>query len=391
MTLATFIKQLLTVTAAALGIIIFNEIGLASYWQQQLPVIGAGISCIAAVIAWRFGHSRLVFANLVILTLCAIESSPDQLVTNLNLPIALSSLLISAMAWFKDKGVLSKAGVITLTSLFTLMCIFIIFEAQITTNLNSGVGEVVNELPASQPASWSAEHYITMFAFVISLIRWLFQPSNGNTGLLTLVALLVVVICNPISTYELVLFGGAVSLYFVLAESYSMAFKDELTGIPSRRALLQHKQRLNNKYTVVMGDVDHFKKFNDTYGHDVGDQVLKLVASKLAQVRGGGKAYRYGGEEFTLVFAGKSPQEARPYIEEVRQSIQDYSIVLRNKSRPKKPPKKKQPSANSKTVHVTCSFGMAELSDRYRTFDEVMKQADVALYKAKKAGRNCVK
>jgi diguanylate cyclase (GGDEF)-like protein len=56
-----------------------------------------------------------------------------------------------------------------------------------------------------------------------------------------------------------------------------------------------------------MSDVDHFKRFNDTHGHDVGDQVLRLVASKLSKVSGGGRAYRYGGEEFALVFRRQNP------------------------------------------------------------------------------------
>ena len=58
---------------------------------------------------------------------------------------------------------------------------------------------------------------------------------------------------------------------------------------------------MGRHYTLAMIDVDHFKKFNDTYGHDVGDLVLKMVAHQISQVNGGGKAYRYGGEEFTTV------------------------------------------------------------------------------------------
>jgi diguanylate cyclase (GGDEF)-like protein len=63
---------------------------------------------------------------------------------------------------------------------------------------------------------------------------------------------------------------------------------------------------LGHRFTIAMLDIDHFKRFNDTYGHEVGDQVLKMVAAKLGQVRKGGRAFRYGGEEFALVFPNRS-------------------------------------------------------------------------------------
>jgi diguanylate cyclase (GGDEF)-like protein len=171
-----------------------------------------------------------------------------------------------------------------------------------------------------------------------------------------------------------------------------MAFKDELTGIPSRRALMQYVQTLGRKYTVVMSDIDHFKKFNDTYGHDVGDEVLKLVASKLNKVTGGGKTFRFGGEEFIIVFPRKSAIEVTPFVEVVRQTIADYDIALRAKPRPPKPKNQsaKKP-AKEKIVKVTTSFGVAHRTKEHSDFASIMKQADIALYAAKKGGRNCVK
>ncbi|MHC9650615.1 GGDEF domain-containing protein, partial [Corynebacterium diphtheriae] len=88
-------------------------------------------------------------------------------------------------------------------------------------------------------------------------------------------------------------------------EAYQMAFRDELTGLPGRAPSTSVCSAWG---ALCAGDerVDHFKRFNDTHGHDVGDQVLRLVASKLSKVSGGGRAYRYGGEEFAVVFAGKT-------------------------------------------------------------------------------------
>lgn len=178
----------------------------------------------------------------------------------------------------------------------------------------------------------------------------------------------------------------------VAHEAYQMAFRDELTGLPGRRALNERMQRLGRNYVLAMSDVDHFKKFNDTHGHDVGDQVLRLVASKLSKIGGGGKAYRYGGEEFALVFAGKTLEECLPHLEVIRESIATYNIHLRNQdSRPQddNQGRQRRAGASASSVSVTVSIGVAERVEQ-RTPEQVLKSADQALYSAKGAGRNCV-
>ncbi|MGV8864001.1 MAG: diguanylate cyclase [Pseudomonas sp.] len=178
----------------------------------------------------------------------------------------------------------------------------------------------------------------------------------------------------------------------VAHEAYQMAFRDELTGLPGRRALNERMQRLGRNYVLAMTDVDHFKKFNDTHGHDVGDQVLRLVASKLSKVTGGGRAYRYGGEEFAVVFAGKTLEECLPHLEAIREAIGTYDIHLRNQDRPQddQQGRQRRSGAQANSVSVTVSIGVAERQVDHRTAEEVLKSADQALYSAKGAGRNCV-
>lgn len=179
----------------------------------------------------------------------------------------------------------------------------------------------------------------------------------------------------------------------VAHEAYQMAFRDELTGLPGRRALNERLRRLGRNYVLAMTDVDHFKKFNDTYGHDVGDQVLRLVASRLRKVGGGGKAYRYGGEEFTILFSGKTMEECLPHLEAVRQAIEAYQIRLRdpdNRPRNDDTGRARRGASAGQAVSVTISIGAAERDALQRTPDEVIKAADQALYSAKSAGRNRV-
>lgn len=189
---------------------------------------------------------------------------------------------------------------------------------------------------------------------------------------------------------------AAAALIFTIAllqDTFRMAFRDELTGLPSRRDLNERMMGLGRRYTIAMCDVDHFKKFNDTHGHDLGDQVLKMVAAKLDEVSGGGTAYRYGGEEFTVLFPGKDIAHAMPHLEALRAAVEGYKLALRKPGRPDKPDpdtRKRGAFRDADSVSVTISIGVAERNDRRTTPEEVIKAADKALYRAKDKGRNQV-
>lgn len=173
----------------------------------------------------------------------------------------------------------------------------------------------------------------------------------------------------------------------VIHDSWSMAYIDQLTKLPGRRALDEEMLKLAGNYAIAMIDIDHFKHFNDKYGHDAGDQVLSMVASRIRHVGVGGKAFRYGGEEFTVVFAGKSAKETLEVLDELRASIAESTFKLRNKDRRSGEKKKKQAGKN---VSVTISIGVANKTERSPTPHDVVISADKALYRAKNQGRNRV-
>jgi diguanylate cyclase (GGDEF)-like protein len=187
--------------------------------------------------------------------------------------------------------------------------------------------------------------------------------------------------------------AGAILLVSLLQESHRLAFSDELTGLPSRRALEERLHGLGPVHAIAMLDVDHFKNFNDTHGHDIGDQVLRLVSTRLAQAAGGGTAYRYGGEEFCILFPELRLAEALPHIEKIRADIAAYQMAVRGEDRPKNPEagtRLRHLRLADKTLSVTVSIGVAEPDSQRPTPAEVLRAADQALYRAKEAGRNRV-
>ena len=162
---------------------------------------------------------------------------------------------------------------------------------------------------------------------------------------------------------------------------FTMSITDGLTGLYNIRyfkMLLQTDLMLagvdrNKKLAIVMSDVDHFKKFNDTYGHQVGDLVLKGVANVLkGSVRSYDIVARYGGEEMIILLRGSSLDDAMTIAEKVRKNV-EHCIV-------------KDPA---NTYKVTISLGVS-FFQQGDTVDSIIKRADDGLYKAKTSGRNCV-
>lgn len=186
------------------------------------------------------------------------------------------------------------------------------------------------------------------------------------------------------------LITSLIAIAALVHDAYRMAYIDTLTGVPSRRALEEAFLRLGSTYTIAMVDIDFFKKFNDKFGHDIGDDVLKLIATELSFVKNGGKVYRYGGEEFTILFAGKKAESCILALEERREAIFRRGFAIRDKERPEKAPKKeKTQEVKVKKEKLSVSIGMAS-SKKGQTPQDIIKIADSALYKAKESGRNCL-
>lgn len=177
----------------------------------------------------------------------------------------------------------------------------------------------------------------------------------------------------------------AILLHAMLQMYHRRVYRDTLTDIPNRRALDETLIKLPEKYAIGMVDIDHFKSFNDTYGHEQGDDVLRVVARHFAD-QSGGRAFRYGGEEFCLLFKGWDLEKARRMADEIRDSLAKQTFRLR-KSRSKKSGAK---GPRGKKIQITVSIGLAAPTPMRSGALDVIRYADQALYQAKHKGRNRV-
>lgn len=176
----------------------------------------------------------------------------------------------------------------------------------------------------------------------------------------------------------------------VIENAYALAYRDALTGLPNRRAFDDALGRLRAPFAVAMIDVDKFKLVNDTHGHDVGDQILRMVAAQLEDTAGPGRPFRYGGEEFALLFRGRSAQDVLPTLEAVREAVAAAGFTLRGGDRPKRRPKRPRQPSGATRLQVTISAGVAGPHADDPHPDAAVARADQALYRAKRRGRNRV-
>jgi len=303
---------------------------------------------------------------------------------------SLGYLIIYAL---KERGLFSSFGAIRLAiGLFFLLSSYGAlkqFSPEMLKALDSSIlPSFISSLSPSGDFALIISAIALFFIFAISL---LFENKSQKAPFWMLLAQLIAYLFlqNQNAFILLSLMVSLIAIAALAHDAYRMAYIDTLTGIPARRALEEAFLHVGPRYVVAMVDIDHFKKFNDTYGHDVGDDVLMLIAITLLGVKNRGKVYRYGGEEFTIVFRSSNIQECLLALEDIRETVFRRGFVLRSHDRPAKVPKKDIVAKAAKKVKLSVSIGVA-VAQKTETPMEALKRADEALYKAKQSGRNCV-
>jgi len=372
-------------------------------WLLTLPAELAGLRHlgpyvvlgIATGLAWWFNRGRtFVIAASLLGAFAAMEVFPGKGVYTLVAVLVPLNVLLAMIV--NERGARHGAAVLWLA----LLGIEAVLIAWTGRGPFSGGSELLEAWALRSPPTPLIGRLLFAAAFAAA-VCWRAWPDFtplqvGNAGALAAFFIAAEWGHAPNIYAAFMAAAGAILIASTLQESHRLAFRDELTGLPGRRALDERLRALPGRYTVAMVDVDHFKKFNDTHGHDIGDQVLKLVGARLGEVGGGGIAYRYGGEEFSVLFPHSDMAEAFPHLEALRKSIEQYRMAVRSERRPKKPEvgaKQRRDGLDmtQKFLSVNVSIGVAQPDgEALRSPAQVVKAADEALYRAKQGGRNRV-
>lgn len=367
--------------------------------NQGTRLMPYGVFAVGLVLSATFNRSRLFFA-LLILVLAeswmgalrpgAASIGSAHAVFNLIALLLPANLL--AFSFARDSGVISQAGRRRLMVLAAEIAAVLLLSAPFAAR---AVALLDFALVPRYLTDWSRLPQLALLFFVgaaavlvASLVR---RYDVVQSSLLwTLAAAFCALRVGGTGHLASIYFAsaGLMLIVAVLEVSYNMAYLDDLTQLPSRRAFNQAMLKLPDSYTIAMVDVDHFKKFNDSYGHESGDQALRMVASKLARIAGGGRAYRYGGEEFAILFPGKPAEEAVTYLDRMRRHIEQSSFVVRGLDR-RKNGRRRLVRGGKKQTHVTVSIGVCASNGEKIAPEEILRTADQALYRAKQKGRNC--
>ena len=369
--------------------------------QIILPWLPYAVFFTALVLGWIFHHSREF--NLALLGIIVYIALNKYLWDpGLKVDTRLAYLLLVTLVpinyllnlFMKERGILNQFGI----RRFVLLALQLYLVAWLLEHPQTEVSHFFTRTYFNFPLkSYTPISQAVFILLAVTLLLLLFRLVKNTNSVYAGVLYSFIAFVLALHFYQQ---PQLASLYMVLTglliiigithNAYSLAYLDELTNLPSRRAMNQNIASLGKRYCVAMVDVDHFKKFNDRYGHDIGDQVLKKLSSHLRQVRGG-KAFRYGGEEFLLLFANKNLHEVQMYCNALCKKIESSPFMLRSKKRPKKiKPDKPARAGSTKALTITVSIGIAENNPELSSSAEVIKQADKALYKAKKNGRNQV-
>ena len=412
------LKSLLPGGTLLLAVAMLLETGWVTLALPTLILLYYAALVIGLLLAWRFHSSRVFFALLVLmlgqqaLTLFSPGRAPHAVFDQ----SALSAVAVLLPLNFVLLSLERERGFTT--SGLTTRTLFLFVQVVVLTVVSHVSSDSVRAHGANYLADSVPLPGYVWFAFgaaaVILLARFLLFRKPVESALLwSLAAFFLAIHSGGMGRVSTAYFAVAAFILAVsiIETSYVLAYHDELTSLPSRRALNDALLRLQAPYSIAVVDIDHFKKFNDTYGHDTGDEVLRLVASKLARVTGGGEAYRCGGEEFAILFSGKTTTEVADHLEQLRATIEVSSFCMRGNDRretPRGPDRRNQrtrgrtspghvirklaqpPSDDRTSLSVTVSIGVATSARENADAETVVRAADKALYQAKAVGRNRV-
>jgi diguanylate cyclase (GGDEF)-like protein len=370
---------------------------LPETYRSLAGVLAEPLALLLVALAWRFRRSRLALSAIVIALANVVTRGPlDFGAGGLGDPgLAALALLfpinLTVIVLMRDHPLPRRGPLIHLAAvLLQPWLVAALFHIGSRMSWREAAApEWLRLISAPQAALLAA-----LIAGVFAALAFAARRGTFEIAVLwVLAAGAIALVGNGELHRATLMFAGAqlVLLFALVEDSYRLAYHDQLTGLAGRRALDEAMKLLDGEYTIAMVDIDRFKRFNDRYGHEAGDQALRMVADQIERVGGGGRAYRYGGEEFAVLFSAEPPTEVQPHLEQLRADVADRLFSVRSASRPRKKPEQPvRPSTPVEEVMITISIGAAGPSLQHPDPASVLRAADAALYRAKKRGRNRV-
>ena len=359
------------------------------------PVVyGAGL-----FLAWRFRRSRVAAVLLGLFMMdVLLRPSSSTLEPGVGSVWDASGVLflflMPVVAAMKDRGVLSHRGLI-----------------QVVIILAGLAGGLMVWAVRPEFLSWTWQSFLPWdlsglqlsdAVLIVGLVALLFTGGLAvwrghrlDKGFFWIaVALLLALGGGPESVESTVYLtmAGLMLIVNLVEKSYALSLLDNVTYLPARRAMRHEIRRAGSSYALALVGVDHYKTLHDRYGRDASDRVMKKIANHLRMVGRHARAFRYSGENFALVFAGKGRNEVLGDLEDLRADIEDFRFAMR----PKAAENGKREGAKYPSVRwsLTVTVGVAEVEEKsgwwFARYGVINRAARSALHRGQKAGGNTV-
>ncbi len=377
---------------------------LATFWAGAPRLVGATNTSPLLVyplgfgLAWHFRRSRVaaVLLGLFMMDLL-LRPSPSALQPGIGSVWDASGVLflflMPVVAAMKDRGVSSPRGVtqvaIVLGGLASGLLVWAVRPELLSWTWQPFLPWELSALGMSHAVLVSG-----LFALLITGGLAVVRGHRLDKSFFCIAAAIVLALPGGSDSIESTIYltmAGLMLIVNVLEKSYAFSTLDDVTGLPTRRALRQEIKSAGPTYALAFVGVDHYKELYDRYGRDTSDRVVKRVAMHLGKTSVTGRPFRYGNQEFALVYKGRGRNDVLGDLEMLRADIEDFRFSLRPKALGNGQPG--SPQYPAVRWSLTVSVGVAERAEKKgwaARYHAVARAARGALHRGQKAGGNIV-
>jgi len=377
--------------------------GLPDWIQTPVSVLPFIVLMFGVVFGWYFASSRLILSLLVLaMTGYALLVFPP---TDLD-PTAIGRIVLAgttfllplnllALSLIKEDAITTWRSIVRFSLILAQPFVILWLCLPEQADLAQAVQHPLHPFIAT---TWTMLPQAALLAFtgtlVLLFIRFTLRRDPLDGG--TVWALMTVFVAfqgiqhgwSPMNFLS----AAGLTLFLTLVQaSYQRTYRDGLTGVLGKLAFEEAAIALGRQYVIAVVGIDQLKHYGSQHGKTVGEQLLCLVAPKIVAAAGSGTVFRLAGEEFTILFVGKTATETLVFLEAIRKSIEQSALFLRGRERVWEDTSSSRRTSRDGALTITVSIGLAESGGSHLSHSLVTKAAYRALYEAKGEGGNLVK